>query len=107
AVVARILSSADATIEDAVRSGTFRGDLYHRLRVLPIVIPPLRDRRDDLLPLAHHFLTRAAAAAGRDAPGITPDAAAAFGDYAWPGNVRELRHVVERAYDAAEGRDIR
>jgi DNA-binding NtrC family response regulator len=106
AVNARILSSADARIEDAVLSGTFRGDLYHRLRVLPIVVPPLRERPDDLLPLAKYFLARAAAAAGRDAPDLTRDAAAALGDYAWPGNVRELRHVVERAFEAAGGATV-
>src|SRR5205823_242997 len=75
-------------------------------RVLPIVIPPLRERRDDLLPLVEHFLSRAAAAIGHPPPAITPDAAAALADYAWPGNVRELRHVIERAFDAAGG-DIR
>ena len=107
AVNARIISSADAAIEDAVRGGQFRGDLYHRLRVLPIVIPPLRERADDLLPLAEHFLERAAASADRPAPAITAHAAAALRDYAWPGNVRELRHVIERAIDASEGGDIR
>ena len=106
AVAARILSSADATVEDAVRAGTFRGDLYHRLRVLPIVIPPLRERRDDLLPLAEYFLSRAAGRVGRDTPAITPDAVSALEDYAWPGNVRELRHVIERAFDAADGADV-
>jgi two-component system response regulator HydG len=107
AVNARIISSAHAMVEDAVRGGTFRGDLYHRLRVLPIVIPPLRDRPDDLLPLAEFFLSRAAAAARRDPPAISAAALSALGDYAWPGNIRELRHVIERALDAADGADIR
>jgi DNA-binding NtrC family response regulator len=107
AVAARIVSSAAATVEDAVREGTFRGDLYHRLRVLPIVIPPLRARTDDLLPLAEYFLSRAAASAGVGAPGISSDAAAALRDYAWPGNVRELRHVVERAFESAGDAPIR
>src|SRR5262245_41280900 len=106
AVDARIISSAGATIEDAVRGGTFRGHRYARLRALRIVIPPLRERRDDLLPLVEHFLSRAAAAAGRPTPAISSDAAAALGDYAWPGNVRELRHVIERAFDAAAGGEI-
>ena len=101
-VAARIVSSADTGIEDAVRRGSFRGDLYHRLRVLPIVVPPLREHPADVVPLAKYFLTRAAAGRG-DAPSLTRDAAAALRDYAWPGNVRELRHAIERAYDAAEG----
>ena len=92
AVKARIIASADARIEDAVRGGTFRGDLYHRLRVLPLVVPPLRERPDDVLPLAKYFLQRAAAA---------------LRDYAWPGNVRELRHTIERAFDAADLGSIR
>jgi DNA-binding NtrC family response regulator len=101
AMTARIVSSADARIEDAVRYGSFRGDLYHRLRVLPIVVPPLRERLDDLLPLATYFTARAAATVGRPAPALSHDAAAALRDYAWPGNVRELRHVVERACGVA------
>jgi len=107
AVAARIISSAGANVEDAVREGTFRGDLYHRLRVLPIVIPPLRERTEDLMPLAEYFLSRAATAAGVDAPAIGSDAAAALGDYAWPGNVRELRHVIQRAFDASNAAAIR
>jgi DNA-binding NtrC family response regulator len=98
-VEARIVASADARIEDAVRGGTFRGDLYHRLRVLPISIPPLRERTEDVLPLAKHFLKRLAAAAGRQAPSLTREAGAALRDYAWPGNVRELDHVISRAFE--------
>jgi len=106
AVAARIVSSADARIEDAVRGGTFRGDLYHRLRVLPIVVPPLRDHVEDVLPLATHFV-RAAAGTRRKPPAITREAAAALRDYAWPGNVRELRHTIERASEASDGVAIR
>src|SRR5262249_31096641 len=102
-VGARIVASADAGVEDAVRDGTFRHDLYHRLRVLPIHIPPLRERPEDVLPLAKYFLARAAAAQRRGVPAIARDNAAALRGYAWPGHVRELRHAIERAFDAAEG----
>jgi DNA-binding NtrC family response regulator len=101
-VGARIIASAQADIEEHVRAGTFRHDLFHRLRVLPVVVPPLRQRTDDVLPLAKHFLSRAAAAARRAMPTITREAATALRDYAWPGNVRELRHTIERAFGAAE-----
>ena len=101
-VTARIVASADARVEELVVGGAFRGDLYHRLRVLPIHVPPLRDRRDDILPLVHYFLRRASAAARREPPALTRDAAAALRDYAWPGNVRELGHAVERAVQAAD-----
>src|SRR5439155_14513999 len=94
-VGARIIASAQADIEEHVRAGTFRHDLFHRLRVLPVVVPPLRQRTDDVLPLAKHFLSRAAAAARRAIPTLTREAATALRDYAWPGNVRELRHTIE------------
>jgi DNA-binding NtrC family response regulator len=100
---ARIVASAGSTIEDAVRAGAFRNDLYHRLRVLPIFVPALRDRPDDVLPLARHFAGRAAAAAGMPMPGLSRDVVTLLRDYAWPGNVRELRHVIERACRAADG----
>jgi len=102
-LAARIVASADARVEDAVRSGTFRGDLYHRLRVLPLYLPPLRERPEDVLPLAKYFIRRAASAAAIDPPALTSDAAAALGDYRWPGNVRELRHVIERAVAGSSG----
>ncbi len=105
-VAARVVASADAGVEDAVRAGTFRGDLFHRLRVLPIRLPPLRERPEDVLPLARYFLKRAALAAQREPPSLSRDASAALRDYQWPGNVRELRHAVERAWHAAEGRVI-
>lgn len=102
AVPARVVASADSGVEDAVREGRFRGDLFHRIGVLPIRIPPLRERPEDVAPLARHFLGRAAAAASRVAPTIAPDVLTALRDYAWPGNVRELKHVVERALAAVD-----
>jgi DNA-binding NtrC family response regulator len=96
-VMARIVASADDRIEQAVRDGTFRADLYHRLRVLPLRVPPLRERRADLLPLARKLLGRAAARTGRRAPVLAPDAIARIASHSWPGNVRELGHMLERA----------
>lgn len=106
AITARLVASSSADIEDAVRRAAFRHDLFHRLRVLPLLVPPLRERRDDILPLATHFIAQAVRLDGRRAaPAISRDAAAALQDYRWPGNVRELRHVVERACQTA-GREI-
>jgi two-component system response regulator HydG len=103
AVPARVVASADSRVEDAVREGRFRGDLFHRIGVLPIRIPPLRERPEDVAALSKHFLARAAAAAGREPPALSADVAAALRDYAWPGNVRELKHVIERALAASDG----
>jgi DNA-binding NtrC family response regulator len=104
-VGARIIASADARIEDEVRAGTFRHDLYHRLRVLPIFVPPLRERPEDVLPLVRYFLKQAARAR-REVPAIAREVMTALRDYAWPGNVRELRHAIERAFDTAQGGTI-
>jgi DNA-binding NtrC family response regulator len=93
---ARIVASAGAGIEGAVREGLFRDDLYHRLRVLPLHIPPLRERRQDILPLAQEFVDEAAERynrAGLAFAGLTREL---LERHAWPGNVRELRHVIER-----------
>lgn len=93
---ARIIASADADIEEAVRRGTFRTDLFHRLSVLPLAVPPLRDRPEDILPLAHAFIAEVAGRIQRPKPAITADAEDALLRYRWPGNVRELRHAIER-----------
>jgi DNA-binding NtrC family response regulator len=95
-VRARIISSADAQIEAEVRHGAFRTDLFHRLSVLPLVIPPLRDRPEDILPTARAFLTAIAAAHARQPPALTRDAEGILLRYHWPGNARELRHTLER-----------
>jgi len=96
-VRARIISSTDARIEDAVRDGSFRTDLYHRLSVLPLVIPPLRERREDILPMARSFIAAIAAEHERPAPALNASAEDVLLRYHWPGNVRELRHTIERA----------
>ena len=105
-VGARVVASAGAHIEDAVRAGEFRRDLYHRLRVLPLFIPPLRERLEDIPALVGYFSRRAAAARGRSAPKVSRDAAEALKNYAWPGNVRQLRHAIERACQVARGGTI-
>ncbi|HEX5473664.1 MAG TPA: sigma-54 dependent transcriptional regulator [Vicinamibacterales bacterium] len=93
---ARVIASSDVGLEARVRRGEFREDLYHRLRVLPLDLPPLRERRADILPLARVFLREAAARLDRPRLTLTPGAASALERHTWPGNVRELRHVAER-----------
>jgi len=93
---ARVIASADAGLEAKVRLGEFREDLYHRLRVLPLRLPPLRERRGDVPLLARAFLRESAARHKRGPLRLAPDAVSALERHAWPGNVRELRHVLER-----------
>jgi DNA-binding NtrC family response regulator len=95
-VDARIIASADTAIADRVADGTFRAELFHRLRVLPIHVPPLRERRDEILPLARHFIKAISANHHLSPPPLTPEAGDVLVHYHWPGNVRELRHVIER-----------
>jgi transcriptional regulator with PAS, ATPase and Fis domain len=102
-VRARIIASADAGIEDAVQAGTFRAELFHRLRVLPMLIVPLRDRPDEIVPLALRFIAEAAANLRRPVPALTVEAEDALRRYHWPGNIRELRHVIERTLLAGVG----
>jgi DNA-binding NtrC family response regulator len=105
-VRARIIASADAGIEDAVRDGTLRAELFHRLSVLPVQIPPLRERPDEIMPLAQLFVAEVAAQLTRPAPAIAAGAEDALRRYRWPGNVRELRHVLERTLVAGVGDEI-
>ena len=94
---ARLVASTGPDPAQAVRDGLLNSNLYHRLRVLPLLIPALRDRRADILPLARTFIRDAARRFEQPAPGLTRAASAALEAYPWPGNVRELRHVIERA----------
>jgi DNA-binding NtrC family response regulator len=99
----RFVSSSSGDLQQAVDKGTFRDDLYHRLSVVPLTLPPLRERREDVPALADHFLQRERERKTTAAEGFDEDAAAALKGYAWPGNVRELRSVVERAALYARG----
>ena len=92
----RIVAASNANLEEAVAAGTLRRDLYYRLNVVPIVLPPLRDRSNDILLLARHFLDQYAAKLNSPARDFSPDAGRKLMLYSWPGNVRELEHVIER-----------
>jgi two-component system response regulator HydG len=104
---ARIIASSDTDVEEAVRDGLLRADLFHRLSVLPIRLPPLRERPDDILPLARVFLAEVSARLDREPPRVTGDAEDALMRYHWPGNIRELRHVLERVMLAGVGKELR
>jgi two-component system response regulator PilR (NtrC family) len=106
AVDVRVLAATNRNVEEDVRAGRFRQDLYYRLNVIRIEVPPLRDRREDIRPLAEHFLTSCAAEQKKDIRALSPDALRALEGYAFPGNVRELENVVERAVALATGPTI-
>jgi two-component system response regulator AtoC len=93
----RVIAATNRSVTDAVAEGKFRVDLYYRLNVIQIVVPPLRERRDDILPLAHHFVRLLNQRFGRDLQGLSPEAERALLAHDWPGNVRELRNAIERA----------
>ena len=93
----RLIAATNRNLAQRIKQGEFREDLYYRLNVFPIHIPPLRDRVDDVGPLIEHFLEQIAPTLGRPLPAVDPDAMSCLMRYAWPGNVRELRNIVERA----------
>jgi len=93
----RIMAATNVDLEKAVREGRFREDLYYRLNVVPIVVPPLRERPEDIVPLAERLLAFFGRSSHRTFLGFTEDAKAALRAHPWPGNVRELRNAVERA----------
>jgi two-component system, NtrC family, response regulator PilR len=102
----RLLAATNRDIEAAVQQGSFRQDLYYRLNVIRLVLPPLRERREDIPLLAERFLRRFAEEMGKEVVGLTPDCLRALEGYAFPGNVRELENVIERAVALAGGRSI-
>jgi len=93
----RIIAATNRDLRQLAAEGRFQEDLYYRLNVIPIAMPPLRDRREDIPLLVEHFIRRHASRAGKRIDGISPEAMAAFVDGQWPGNVRELENTVERA----------
>ncbi len=93
----RVVAATNVDLREALEQGTFREDLYYRLNVVPINIPPLRDRREDIAFLAEHFVEKLAKETGIDIRGITPAAIEKLLAYHWPGNVRELENVIERS----------
>jgi len=93
----RLIAATNRDLAAEVKRGAFREDLYHRLNVVAIRVPPLRDRTEDIPALARHFLVRAAARCGRRVAGISAEAQAHLTGYSWPGNIRELENAIERA----------
>jgi PAS domain S-box-containing protein len=99
----RVVTATNADLLAKVREGTFREDLYYRLNVFPIELPPLRERKEDIPLLAHHFLEYFNVEFGRSVLSICPECIRSLVEYSWPGNVRELRHVIEYAFVLCTG----
>jgi DNA-binding NtrC family response regulator len=102
----RIIAASNVDLRERVRKGLFREDLYYRLNVITLEVPPLRERRSDIGPLAMFFLRRYAAENGKRIEGFNDDAMEKLLGYPWPGNVRELEHAIERAVVLARGASI-
>ena len=102
----RVIAACNTLLEDEIEAGRFRDDLYYRLNVVPIRLPPLRDRREDIKELALFFLGRYAEENRREAPELSAPVLTALESYDWPGNVRELENYVERAVVLANGKAV-
>jgi DNA-binding NtrC family response regulator len=102
----RLIAATNRDLAVMVQNGRFREDLYYRLNVVSIEVPPLRDRKDDIVPLARFFIRRFAAELKKKMDGIEPDAQKLLMRYNWPGNIRELENAIERAMLMAEGHEI-
>jgi len=102
----RFLAATHRDLPEMVAAGTFRADLYYRINGITITIPALRDRRDEIVSLAEHFLATTCAKIGRPVPALRADAKAALLDYPWPGNIRELRNVMDRVALLARDREV-
>ncbi|OJV20480.1 MAG: DNA-binding response regulator [Dyadobacter sp. 50-39] len=102
----RIIAATNRNLEKEVAEGRFRLDLYYRLNVFPIMLPPLRERKDDIMPLAVHFVQQFAAQFGKTVSGFSPSVSRELMGYHWPGNIRELQHLVERSVLMSSGDTI-
>jgi transcriptional regulator with GAF, ATPase, and Fis domain len=102
----RVIATTNRDLPREVAKGSFRQDLFYRLNVLPLRVPPLRERRDDIPALARHFVAQVAAREGVEAPRVNDDAIDQLCAYRWPGNVRELQNLIERAVVLSRGKAI-
>jgi formate hydrogenlyase transcriptional activator len=102
----RVIAASNRNLEAAVAEGTFRQDLYYRLNVFPMWLPPLRERPEDIPPLVHYFVGRYAAKIGRPITQVSQKAMQRLIGYPWPGNVRELENVIERAVILSPGPEL-
>ena len=102
----RVISATNKDLEKAIKEGSFREDLYYRLNVFSIMLPPLRERRTDIPLIAKYFLTKYAQSMNKNVLDFSPEALEMIGGYDWPGNIREVRNVVERAMVVAKGNQI-
>lgn len=107
AIDVRVLAATNKDLDAAVSGGTFREDLYYRISVIPLKVPPLRDRREDISLLAHHFLKKYAPAAGKGILRISSYSLRDLAGYEWPGNVRQLENTIERAVALETGNELR
>jgi len=103
----RLIAATNLDLEQAMATSAFRGDLYYRLNVVTIQVPPLRERKEDIIPLAKHFIDQSAAEIKKDIRGIDPGAVRLLKRHTWPGNIRELKNVLERAVLMSEQPYIR
>jgi two-component system response regulator PilR (NtrC family) len=103
-ISARILAATNRDLGEEVKAGRFREDLYYRLNVIQLKLPPLRERREDLPEFCAHFIERFAADLGRQAPTLAPETARLLAAWSWPGNLRELANVLERAVTLSDGK---
>jgi transcriptional regulator with PAS, ATPase and Fis domain len=99
----RLIAASNRDVAKAVADGILREDLFYRLNVIPIHLPPLRERREDIPLLAAHFVRKISAELGKSVKGVTPEALAILENYRWPGNIRELENVIERALVLGSG----
>ncbi|MBI5863239.1 MAG: sigma-54-dependent Fis family transcriptional regulator [Planctomycetes bacterium] len=102
----RVIATTNRDLREWSAKARFREDLYYRLSVLPVDVPPLRERRDDINALMEHFITRVTEREGKDRPRFSPDATNLLMEYSWPGNVRELQNLCERVCVLEAGRDV-
>jgi DNA-binding NtrC family response regulator len=99
----RLVAATNKNLQGEIKRGRFREDLFYRLSVMPLTLPPLRERREDILPLVEHFVRRFNQKLNRRVQGVTPKAEAVLTSYSWPGNIREVRNVIERAVILCSG----